>query len=57
LRASSIFAGYTGQLYRIPINFDTILGEPFEVEGTFFVPDVPEGELWLFPNFLGLVGS
>jgi hypothetical protein len=47
---------YTGQLYRIPINFDTILGEAFEVEGTFFVPDVPEGELWRFPNFLGSVG-
>lgn len=47
---------YTGWLYRIPLRLEAIVGTPLEIEGTFFVPDVPEGESWFYPNFLGLQG-
>lgn len=48
---------YTGFLYRIPMELKATIGESLQMEALFFVPDVPEGESWFYPNFIGLEGA
>jgi len=38
------------------IGLEIEAGENFEVSATVFVPTLPAGEQWRYPNFLGLTG-
>jgi len=45
---------YTGLLYKLFISLPAVIGESLEVDATVFVPDLPVGEDWFHPNFIGL---
>ncbi len=47
---------YTGWLYQLPMRLEALIGESLDIVGTAFVPDLPPGEEWLYPNFIGLDG-
>lgn len=49
-------SSYQGWLYRVTIRLEARIGESIDVDATVFVPDVPSGEWWHYPNFLGLQG-
>jgi hypothetical protein len=47
---------YPGKLIRVLLGVQVDEGESREVEATMFVPQLPPGESWSLPNFLGLSG-
>lgn len=47
---------YTGQLYQLPMRLEALVGEPLDVVGTVFIPNLSSNEEWLYPNFIGLDG-
>lgn len=47
---------YTGWLHQLPMRLEALIGEPLEVVGTVFVPDLATNEEWRYPNFIGLEG-
>ena len=47
---------YTGRLVRLPMRLQAEIGDDVEIEATAFVPTLSPGELWAFPDFIGLVG-
>jgi hypothetical protein len=47
---------YTARYVRARITLTASNGRDLSIEATFFVPDLPPGETWNKPNFLGLFG-
>jgi len=47
---------YSGWLYRLPVRLEAMLGQWLEVEATAFIPELSAGQVWPFPNFIGLEG-
>lgn len=47
---------YDGRLYRLFICLPAVIGESLEVDATVFVPELPAGDGWFHPNFIGLKG-
>ena len=47
---------YEGALVRAAVALQATRGADLEIEGTFFIPRLTPGEVWPWPNFLGLEG-
>jgi hypothetical protein len=47
---------YHGDLVRAAVTLQAIRGADLELEATFFIPRLAPGEVWPWPNFLGLEG-
>jgi len=45
-----------GRLVRMLISLEAEHGETLDVDATVFVPQLPSGEAWPHPNFIGLAG-
>ncbi len=40
----------------VPVHIEAIEGESLDVETVAFIPNLPPGEVWPYPDFLGLDG-
>ena len=47
---------FHGKLFRMGMSLQIEQGQGFEVDATVFVPILLAGQLWPYPNFLGLDG-
>jgi hypothetical protein len=47
---------YKGKLIRMLITLEAERGESLDVDATVFVPRLSAGEMWPYPNFIGLDG-
>jgi hypothetical protein len=47
---------YEGTLVRAPVTLQATRDADLEIEATFFIPKLAPGEVWPWPNFLGLEG-
>ena len=47
---------YEDKLLRMGISLQAEQGDGLEIDATVFVPTLPPGETWRYPNFIGLNG-
>ena len=47
---------YSGAIHRVPVTLPVTEGEPLTFDATAFVPEMPLGESWPLPSYLGWQG-
>lgn len=47
---------YAGAIHRVPVTLPATEGEPLTFDATAFVPEMPVGESWPLPSYLGWQG-
>jgi hypothetical protein len=47
---------YAGAIHRVPVTLPATAGEPLTFDATAFVPEMPAGESWPLPSYLGWQG-
>jgi hypothetical protein len=47
---------YAGAIHRVPVTLPATEGEPLTFDATAFVPEMPAGESWPLPSYLGWQG-
>ena len=47
---------YAGAIHRVPVTLPATAGEALTFDATAFVPEIPAGESWPLPSYLGWQG-